>query len=279
MHCVTLADLAAVLALHGPRFIYRRSEISSEVLVNYWTENRNRFESWHRTIGQYRDIERQGDWSQMTAWWDQERATVDEILVSEMLTRVVAALALGVDQQNALTQRDGGRDDTEPLSPIMHGVFMSHLEASNRVHQMTLARKGCSIRHLVQIDRLRRAVQRWNDVLIGRLAISWPRGSTYCYDLDRARDFGIEYQSMGDSQQQEAATELLNASMRLTLSNRTESRVASPNLNRALATSVMRLFRPESFDSFGYPKSMRTLRIQLDEQTSNRTFSAANTIK
>ncbi len=49
---------------------------------------------------------------------------------------------------------------------------------------------------------------------------------------------------------------LMNASMHDTLSRRTSQRAALPEANRAVCQSVLLMFRPNLFDSFGTLKSI-----------------------
>lgn len=274
MHCVTLADLAAMLSHHGPTLLIRRTPVSDDTLVEYWTASRNRFEHWNRSIAMFRDADRSGDWALLSRQWSEQLIVLEEILVTEILTRVVAALGSCIDDQakrdDSQWNSDCPKRTAERISPITHGVFLSHLEISNRVHQMILARRGCHVQHMVRLNRLRRGVQRWNDLLIGRLSLQSPRQFSYSFETDRARTFSEEIRDCGHDVHRETTSWLMNAAMRDTLMRRTSETAASPEANQDVASSVLRIFRPELFDSLGFPKSMWLHRMELDERGAER---------
>ncbi|TWU04966.1 hypothetical protein [Stieleria varia] len=282
MHCVTLTDLAAALSQHGPQLIYRRQPLPDKTLVQYWTASRTRFESWHRRLAQFRLAQQADDWDRMSAWWSEHLATMEEILVSEILTRVVAAVAVGLDEafchdaliDDSTSAMDAGpsnannsvrpdRSIVERIAPITHGVFLSHLEASNRVHQMMLARQGSSVEHLVRLNRLRQGIARWNDLLIGRLSVESSLRFAYSIDTQRAKDFGEEIRD-GDMEHRTTTAWLMNAAMRDMMIQRTSDTAASPRENRAVASSVLQMFRPALFDSLGHPKSTWMHQLHLN---------------
>ncbi len=262
MHCVYLADLAAVLSTHGPAILYRRQSISPQAVTQYWTSSRTRLELWHGAIARYQRAEHSGDWVRMRAWWRDHIGVLEEILVSELLTRVVAALAAGLDRNQ----------DDEELSPITHAIFLSHLETRNRVQHLMLFGRGSSVQNAVRLNRLRKGVERWNDALLGRLWSSVPTEIRYAIDADRARNYAEDArcQSCGDAQR--TSDWLLAAAMHDTLSRRSSPTVALPQANRQVADSVLLMLRPELFDSVGTMKSLWMHRMQFDCERTNHVL-------
>lgn len=259
MHSVHLADLAAVLSQQGPAILYRREIIPAEAVSRYWTSSRTRFELWHRALARYQRAETAGNWIEMRQWWRDHTGVLEEIFVSELLTRVVAALAAGLDHER-------GEDE---LSPITHAIYLSHLETSNRVQRMMLFGRGGSVQTAVRLNRLRKGVQRWTDALLGQLWSSVPEEICYAIDPNRARSCASDARGEIGSETQETANWLLAAAMHDTLSRRCHSTASLPQANRSVGDSVMLMMRPELFDSVGTLKSMWLHRIQYDcERTS-----------
>ena len=110
MHSVLLVDLAAVVSEHGPAILYGRDSLSPEALTQYWTATHARFGLWHQAMARYRRAEQTDDQDAMEAWWSDHTALMEEILVSEILTRVVAALGAGMDERSA----------DEEISPVAY---------------------------------------------------------------------------------------------------------------------------------------------------------------
>jgi hypothetical protein len=85
MHAIELVEVAALVALQGPLLVDGGPEIHSSHLEQYWISAKCRSEHWHRTLKQARE---NVDSAPATA--DRLvvlRATLDEIFLSEMLTR------------------------------------------------------------------------------------------------------------------------------------------------------------------------------------------------
>ena len=106
MHSVLLVDLAAVVSEHGPAILYGRDTLSPEALTQYWTATHARFGLWHQAMARYSRAEQTDDEQAMDTWWSDHTALMEEILVSEILTRVVAALGADEDDLNS------GSEDT-----------------------------------------------------------------------------------------------------------------------------------------------------------------------
>lgn len=278
MHAVQLADLAAILALHGPSLLFRRELISEEALQAYWNASRSRSESWKRRLGEYQQRERGGGSTELQAWWKEHDALLEEILLSEPLTRIYAALAASLDCN---------RDD-EPISPITHSVFLHHLEARNRVLQLMIYGRGSSVEAAVRLNRLRTAVERWCDALLGRLgsnpepshplpqnsqqqepAQPWQR---YAIDPARARGFADEARQLPEGTARDTAGWLLTAAMRETLSRRSQSQAASPEANQQVSDAVLMCLRPDLFDSVGVLKSLWLHRLQRGAEQADRVL-------
>ena len=102
MHASELAQLAGLVSYHGPVFLRAAVGLTAERLEHYWTASKCRLERWQRglkaaceTNRSPRDV-------------DRLPGLVEEILLSEVLTRVWSALVISVD-------RAGGTTEAGPL--------------------------------------------------------------------------------------------------------------------------------------------------------------------
>ena len=265
MHCVTLAELAAVVSQYGTAMVTCRSKIPPNAVTCYWASSRKRFNLWNHSIARYQNAERAGKIHEMESWWTDHLSVLEEILVSEMLTRVVAALA---SQLESKTHRD-------EISPVAHAIHLSHMETSNRVHQLVLSGRGSSVQCAVKLNRLRKGVERWTDTMLGRMSIESTNNLRYCIDAERAREFAEEFRGIGYGPNRDMTCWLMNASMRDVLSRRTTAQPALPQANKDVADAVMLLFRPELFDTLGFVKQAWMHRIEADSELAECSPKAA----
>ncbi|MEM6471947.1 MAG: hypothetical protein AAF802_20475 [Planctomycetota bacterium] len=258
MHCVILAELAAFFAQQGPSLRQSQSAADGEILMRYWTANRVRHEKWHRLMTAFRVATHEQDFKTLRAWWSEDGLVLEEIVVSELLSRVVAAI--GASQASS-----SSREPTEQevnFDAVVRGVHQAQLEASHRAHQIILDASGATTSDIVRLNRLRHGAERWTDWLVGRAGGDLVATKDFCIDFNRATQFRDEVREGIHRTDQDITTWLMNASMREMLIRRTSDGVIFPDENRHVAESAIGLFRPELFDDFGVPKSLWLQRLQ-----------------
>ena len=260
MHSVLLVDLAAVVSEHGPAILYGRDTLSPEALTQYWTATHSRFNLWHQAMARYSRAEKVNDVDAINAWWRDHTAVLEEILVSEILSRVVAALGAGLD----------ARASDEEISPVTHAILLNHLEASNRVHQVILKAHGPAAVKAEQLNRVRQGIESWTDVLLGRMAIRNSEPLKYAIDRDRATEYAEEATLQGHGVTRRTSNALMNISMHEMISQRLSPEPALPAANREVSRSVMLMLRPELFDSVGSLKSLWMHRIENSAEQTDR---------
>ena len=266
MHCVLTADLAALLSHHGPAILYLREAVPPEAVAQYWTSSRNRFELWHQTLARYRAAEKDDDFQSLRQWWQDHVAVMEEVLVTEMLTRVIASIAAGLEDEC----------DQQEISPVTHAVHLSHLEARNRVQQIMLFGRGNSVQDAVRLNRLRRGVERWTDVMIGRLSVESSNALRYAVEPLRAKEYCEEARAVGHGPARETSAWLMGASMHDMLRRRVSDHAALPAANQAVTKSVMLMLRPELFDSVGTLKSLWLHRLEIGTERTDQMIDELN---
>lgn len=262
MHCINLADLAAILAHHGPSILYRRQQVPVDAVTRYWTACRQRFELWHHAMGRYRELEQSGSPLELRSWWASHRPMLEEILVSEMLARVYAAIGAGLD---------GGCEKAE-IAPVVHSVYLSQLEARNRVLHLMVYGRGNSIHDAVQLNRLRGEVERWTDALLGGMAIEQTAPLDYAISRSRAAAHAEDARSNPPGAVRDTVNWLVSAAMRDALSRRISNNAALPQANRDVADAVMLCLRPDLFDSVGVLKSLWLHRLEAGTDHTDRVL-------
>lgn len=253
MHSVQLARLAALVAIEAPLLIRQGRRIDSTAMTAYWVASRQRLDLWHRGLARLGELEAAGRSLAIRQWWQQHHHLIEEVLVSEILTRVMAALGAVIDA--SVSQRE--------IEPVTQSVFLGHLEARNRVLRMLLFGRGGTVDEAMRLNRLRRAVERWVDFLLGPFGRRHPEAMRFTIDAGRARSLGTDATpSIGGLDQIAPTLSWLTLStIELSLLRLCQSAAALPHANRQLAESVLGCLPPELFDSFGFPLSKATVQI------------------
>ena len=260
MHCVFSADLAGLISHHGPAITQRGTTIPTNVLTEYWATSRSRFELWHQLLSRYNQYEQAGNTDRLKRWWKEHSIVLEEVLVTEMLTRVVAALACGLEAEA----------EAKEISPVTQAVQTSHLEVRNRVQQVMLFGRGNSVHDVVRLNRLRQGVERWTDAMVGRMASNCPLMLQFAIDPSRASDYAEETRAYGQGNARNTAAYLMNAAMHDLIRRRTSPIAALPKANRMVAQSVMQMFRPELFDDVGIMKSVWLHRYEKGSESKDQ---------
>lgn len=269
MHCVLTADLASLLSEHGPAIMCGRDTIASKAVALYWTASRNRVDLWHQALARYRRAEASGDFVALRNWWRDHVVVMEEVLVTEILTRVIAVLAAGLESEG----------DADEIAPVTHAVHLSHVETRNRVQRIMLYGRGNSIEDAVRLNRLRRAVERWTDAMVGRISTRSALHLQYAFDSQRAAQYGEDMNGFDHDAARSTAMWLMNASMHDTLLRRTSTRAGLPQANRNVVESVLRMLRPSVFDGLGTVKSLWLQRLETSDRRGEQAVLAPQAVK
>lgn len=251
MHIASFAELAAVLANSGPSMLHQHRPVSPEAVNAYWSTSRSRLDLWHQAMARFTHAKATGDPVRMRVWWEQHLGVLEEILVSELMTRTVAAIADGLDR----------REGNDHFSPITQAIYLSHLEARNRVLSAILDRRGCPVPDAVRLNQIRRASERWIDALIGRLSGADGQLARFGLDISRVAEHARDARESAAIETTAATAWLTHAAMADGLSRRLTPRASLPHANRAVADSVLMILGPHLFDGLGMPKSLWMHRI------------------
>ena len=259
MQARELVELAAVLAARGPMAIRRGSRISAAAMNEYAAAAIRRQRRWTRWLRQLRSA---------TAPVKEARAWLEEILVSEALARVWGAIA------HADAQLAGQASGVK--SPA-NRVVRRHTVARFRVMRMLAGCcDGLGDQDAADLDRLRRSMARWIDLLVAHVQQGLKAGvgeekeersslkaglqqvelqrfdiCEFAVEPQRAREFADDLRHQHAAGLSRPSLAVAVASLRTALSQQLQC--ASPNgaLNHAVATSVVTCFASEMFDATG----------------------------
>ena len=146
---------AANLAAESESLIYRNHDISDEALSRYWIVSRCRLQHWTTHLKTF-DTQLRTNPSGRKRIWLNLAPLAEEILNTEILTRVWAAILNGINQVDA----------TDDCDCIGRGALMGHLDAKNRLIKMILLGQTQKSHIASDLDKVRRKSERWADLLI-----------------------------------------------------------------------------------------------------------------
>lgn len=249
MHASELVELAALGATHGPVLIESAVELPFEGLERYWTVGKCRVDRWQRSIKSFA-TESARDATHCLAQREYRQAILTEVLSSEVLTRVWAAVLAGHDRRR-------GKQEFELVG---RSIMLAHMETRNRVWQLLVSGLAVLPEDSVELNRLRRRVELWTDVLIGYLN-GHADLAEFAMNPDRARQCTEDLRQQGCFQPRSQGWLLTLASLRLAF--REAGHATSPNadLNARLASAIVSCFEPHLFDSSGLFRSLWMARL------------------
>jgi len=214
--------LAATVASQGRQLIRSTEPWVPRPLNDYWCVSKIRLDRWYTQLREFSAaIGQDQSWS-----WQQARPVVEEILGTEILTRVWAAAATARD-------RYAGTCEAEPL---VRSILIGHLEARNRALRLLLYAPGVAADDAVELNALRSQTERWTDLLIGSL-LPEDDVAEFAVDPERARDFAQDFEE-GCAIDANALWSTLIASMRQGFTQSLTYPPAQPDLNRQIYQSV-----------------------------------------
>ncbi|MGD9646105.1 MAG: hypothetical protein AB7U73_10375 [Pirellulales bacterium] len=248
MHVAELVQLAAFVSAQGPNVLAGSHHLSTDGSERYWTAAKCRFDRWGRELKQH--LRRAADADiQISLLWFLLRPVLEEILCSESLARVWAALAAAHDRQH----------NTQELEPVARSVMIGHLEARHRALELMLHGPGLGSEHAVYLNRLRRRIEQWTDLMVAHVApLSDP--AEFALDAGRAARFLAE---LGPAAGPGATRRWSLALGALQGSRVPGLDVRSPNadLNAAIAAAIASSLPPTLFDDAGLPRSLWLARM------------------
>ena len=250
MHARELVQLAAIVSAHGPVLVRGTRRLSASGVQQYWMESKCRLDRWFRSLGRFAHEAAARGSDGGRGQWPHVRGVLEEILTSEMLTRVWATVLCASDRQQGTLEAE----------PIARSIMIGHLEARHRVLQLLVRGPGVDAEAAVRLNHLRRRTERWTDLLIGYLAGLDP-AAEFAFEPVRAQDFARDLRLQTACPGGRQAWPLLLSSLRAAFRHGLSDVSPNADLNARIATAILSCFPAELFDSTGQFHSLWLLRL------------------
>jgi hypothetical protein len=249
MHVRELVDVAAVVALNARQLSVGGLLPDSAHLQQYWSTSKCRSENWNRALKVYTSQPGSSPREDLD-YWIEVRATLDEIFVGEILSRVWTAVLVTADRRSAV----------KSVESLARSVFDSHLEARRRALALLVQGGPLSTQQAVAANRVRRRCERWADVLLGGLWRLRP-AREFAVDAERAADFAVDLAQRREQPGGRLTWKLTLASMRNAFQSGLSPIAANPESNARVTASILGSFSAGLFDSTGLVQSVWMMRL------------------
>lgn len=249
MHALTLAELASTFVSLAPAMLAQRRAPSVKAGQTLWTNSRSRYDEWVYRLAAHRDALNNTGSTRRTRKWDEILPMLQEVLLSEPLTRTIACFAATLEQQQI----------NDELSPLMQSVLVSHVEARHRCLHLIVFGRGLPVESAVRLNQLRRGLECYSDQLLAAMPAST---ITEPFAFDEGKVHETRRSLQGLKQPGAAESEWLRLHLHTLVSDlwrklqiHIDWRAANGRLNHHISQSVLGLLPCELFTSLGLPQT------------------------
>lgn len=259
-----MAEIAAIVSAKSALLIESPARISDEPLQAYWKFARGRNVDWIRKLDQASSEISSSCESRHGELWDGLKPVLNEIFVTEILTRVWGATLTAHDRHHGICS----------ASPIASNTTDGHTQARNHAMRLLINGPQVPLKAVAEVDRIRRKAERWTDLLVGHLALQYGL-EEFAFESRRSLEFGQSQMQQFIEANDEPVWEFVLAGVRLGFSSlRTES--VSATWNRGIVEAVTGSFPPDAFRATGVFQSVDLSRIARSGLNRERAPSSLN---
>jgi hypothetical protein len=259
MHALDLAELAANVARYTPSMIAHRCAPPRQRQQQYWLEAKFRHDFWSSKLATHRrEIQCLGV-SHRRQSWQRILPIMEDILVSEPLTRCVAYLALVLADQSI---------DVD-FSTLANSVLSSHIESRHRCLHLLVFGEGLSVEHSVRLNRIRRELESYTDSVLGTLP-PLESAQHICFDplwMANMRDQPMN-QVTAHIDTRVLHLDCLRRALRPTMVRRLCATIPCTGANSKIHAAVLGFFPSNMFDSLGTPWTVQAAHLKAESVES-----------
>lgn len=257
MHARELLELGALLAAHGRAVVNYPHALDPSGMQGYWAASKCRLDRWTRHLRALSHRLQTVGKRPLGDEWLAVRPVMEEIISGELLTRVWAALVTAHDRRRGVVESE----------PIVRSVFLGHLEARRRALDLLVLGQGVGVQEAVRLNRLRRCVERWNDLAFAQL-MEQIGVEQFAFDPRRASDFREQVERGRHHVVAPQGWPLLLAALRLAFHGQLDPSAPNADLNQQLANHLLECLPNTLFDTNGLFKTLWVERFYQAESDS-----------
>jgi hypothetical protein len=245
-----LVELTAMISAHSPNLIESGARLPIDPLQRYWSCSRAQGRLWLSRLTDFPAEVATAPAERRLFLWQRMQPLVADVFAGDLTARVWGAVLAARDCQSGEIC----------AGPIARSVLLQHESVRRRVLQLMLESPGFSAEDFSRLDRLRRRLERWNDVFVGHLVRRYGL-SEFAFDPERAYEFGDEQLAdsweTGDFQ----VWDMYLVCLRSVLPEASLPGGRLADLRHEIARTMLAAFPREAFLEFGPLKSVRLRRL------------------
>jgi hypothetical protein len=199
---IQIVELATVIAARSRMVIDRSEPLSPDALFRYGSRSLARIRGWRERIDAFpREVSSLLPELRESAWARVEPVLFD-VLTSDLITRLWGAILTANDARNRRSQ----------AGPVGSSVFRSHLYVRQSVMSLLANAPMFVADRAARVDRVRRRIERWCDVLLGPLVLEF-HCTEYVFQPARSAEFGREFLTTPEGVRRDQLWELYRLSL------------------------------------------------------------------
>lgn len=172
-----------------------------------------------------------------------------EFFAEEMLIRVATAILTAADKRRNQCQAE----------PIARNLFLASLEVKRLALIILVSEKFLNLETLKRINRTRRSIERWTDLLLGQLVLRFGL-EEFAHDSARSQDFGEDQSTNLNANHPIQIWDLITAGLRISFPVSQSSKMG--NQWELMLGAIMACYPSECFNHSSSMKSIHQLRLE-----------------
>tara|TARA_R100001132_G_C3274155_1_gene96271 strand:+ start:5052 stop:5990 length:939 start_codon:yes stop_codon:yes gene_type:complete len=237
------AEITAVIASQSLALIEGTAPFSSDVLCDFWYHGQEHLKQRRRILEPLAQSDIPQDLSE-----SELEVIFKDFFAEEMLIRIVTTVFAATDQKRKQCQAE----------PIARSLFLAFLDLKRVVLAVMVAENHLSLEALKRINRTRRSIERWTDLMLGQFVLRYNM-QEFAHEPERARDFGEDQATNLNAPSPVQTWELITAGLRISFPAGLTSQ-SSDHWEKMLAT-IMACYPADCFHQSALMKSIQQIRI------------------
>ena len=176
-----IVELTAIVSAHSPNLIEASGSISQAALRRYEDYSHIRVRNWLKALEEIPREIMETSAGRRHLVWQRAESTLIDVLAGGLVARVWGAILTACDRSRR----------TLAAERIGRTALAGQMQAQQGVLRLLVDGPHLTRERVVGLDRLRRRIERWTDLLLGHLVRRHALGD-FAFDLERSLDFGEE---------------------------------------------------------------------------------------
>jgi len=223
------------------------------VLTRYWGCFKAAQRAWIGRLAAYPGEASAASPRERPSIWERTEPVLVEVFVTELTARVWGAILTAGDRVRGVCEGE----------PLARNALIGQLEARQLALRLMVNGPHVSLDQIATLDRLRRKLERWTDLLLGHVIKRY--GLTdFAFDADRSHDFGEDQLQSGDDPQRTQIWDLYLLGLHAGIPDTPAPTFVAESVRKEIIASIFAAFPPTAFVDDGTLKSIRLGRITRD---------------